>query len=54
MRWNEGRARLERRANRPFGEAPLYSKSRPSLTEKLMSDGCVSTPTPASRRWKFG
>ena len=28
MRWNEGRARCERRANRPLSDAPLYSKSR--------------------------
>ena len=54
MRWNDGRARFERRANSPFGDEPLNSKSLPSLTEKLMSDGCVATPRPESRRRKLG
>ena len=43
-----------RRANRPFGEAPLYSKLRPSLTEKLISEGWVATPTPASSALEVG
>jgi hypothetical protein len=53
MQSKEGRARFDRRANRPFGEAPLYSKPFPSLTEKLMLDW-VATPTAASSRRKFG
>ncbi len=47
--------RSARFANRPFGEAPLYSKPpRPSLTEKLMGAGCVATPSSSSSRSKRG
>ena len=55
MRWKEGRKRLERRAKRPFAEAPLYSNSpRPSLTEKLIVEGCVATPRRSSSSSKPG
>ena len=55
MRWNDGRTRLERRANSPLSDAPLYSNSpRPSLTEKPMSDACDSTPSRSSSRSKAG
>jgi len=46
---------MPRLANRPFGEALLYSKSpTPSLTLKLIVDGCQPTPSRTSRRSKFG
>ena len=55
MRRKDGRTRLERWANRPLGDEPLYSNSpRPSLTEKLISDGWLSTPSRSSRRSKPG
>jgi hypothetical protein len=47
--------RLERRANSPLADAPLYSNPpHPSLTEKLMFDGWLSTPMRSSRRSKPG
>ena len=54
MRWNDGRSAWARRAKSPFGEAPLYSKSTPSLTPKLICDGCVRTPSWVRRRSKLG
>ena len=55
MRWNDGRTRFERFANRPFADEPLYSSPpRPSLTEKLIGAGCVATPTLSSSRMKCG
>ena len=55
MRRKPGRTRFARLANRPLGEEPLYSKPPcSSLTEKLISDGWVATPSSASRRSKLG
>ncbi len=54
MRWNDGRTRLLRRAKSPFGDAPLYSKPLPSLTEKLIVEGCVETPSSSSSAMKRG
>ena len=54
MRWNPGSAMWRRLANRPFGELPLYSKSPPSLTEKLIWDGWVATPRRSISRTKPG
>jgi hypothetical protein len=54
MRWNQGVTRCARLANSPFGEDPLYSKSPPSETPKLMSEGCAATCSDASNRSKLG
>ena len=54
MRRKRGFAALAGCANRPRGE-PLYSKSPvPSLTEKLMRDFWLCTPSSASSGSKLG
>ena len=46
---------MARLANRPLGEALVYSKSPlPSLTLKLIVDGCEATPRALSSRSKLG
>ncbi len=54
MRRKRGFAALPGWANSPRG-LPLYSKPPvPSLTEKLMRDFCVATPSSASSGSKLG
>jgi hypothetical protein len=53
MRMKVGERRWAGRANRPQG-VPENSKPPPSLTEKLMWDGLVATPSSPSSASKLG
>ena len=48
IRWKRGSTRWRGLAYSAAGECAAYSKSAPSETPKLMSDGWVATPSSAS------